>query len=82
MENVLFKKALEELAAYYQSLIDPSHRTGIDNFHCSVQTVSNSPPVSVHTLRPGDINVIAALGDSITVSNRFHNSLCGRQRKN
>lgn len=37
-------------------------------FGCQVE-VSPSPPISVHTLRPGDIGVIGAFGDAITAGN-------------
>jgi len=30
---------------------------------------SSSPPNSVHALRPGDIDIIAAMGDSLTAGN-------------
>ena len=38
-------------------------------FDCNTQEFSSAiPPKSVHELRPGDINVVAALGDSITAA--------------
>ncbi|XP_062896749.1 phospholipase B1, membrane-associated isoform X2 [Mobula hypostoma] len=36
---------------------------------CTERAPSNTVPVSVHKLRPADIKVIAALGDSITAGN-------------
>ncbi|XP_063160655.1 phospholipase B1, membrane-associated [Candoia aspera] len=36
---------------------------------CSDLSPSNTVPISVHNLRPGDIKVIGALGDSITAAN-------------
>ncbi|XP_026999860.2 phospholipase B1, membrane-associated [Tachysurus fulvidraco] len=36
------------------------------DFSCIHTAPSDTVPVSVHRLRPGDINVVAALGDSIT----------------
>ncbi|KAL0967627.1 hypothetical protein UPYG_G00254660 [Umbra pygmaea] len=36
---------------------------------CQDRSPSNSPPTSVHALRPADINVVAALGDSLTAGN-------------
>uniref|UniRef100_G1KUV6 Phospholipase B1, membrane-associated n=1 Tax=Anolis carolinensis TaxID=28377 RepID=G1KUV6_ANOCA len=36
---------------------------------CSDRTPSDTIPASVHNLRPGDIKVISALGDSITAGN-------------
>lgn len=41
---------------------------GLKNlFSCNVSPVSGQRPTSVHALRPQDIEVIAALGDSLTV---------------
>ncbi|NWV05930.1 PLB1 Phospholipase, partial [Ptilonorhynchus violaceus] len=39
------------------------------NIPCTDQDPSDTVPVSVHNLKPADIQVVAALGDSITVSN-------------
>uniref|UniRef100_A0A8C3X2L1 Phospholipase B1, membrane-associated n=1 Tax=Catagonus wagneri TaxID=51154 RepID=A0A8C3X2L1_9CETA len=36
---------------------------------CSDRAPSASPPTSVHALRPADIQVVAALGDSLTAGN-------------
>uniref|UniRef100_A0A4W5N1B4 Uncharacterized protein n=2 Tax=Hucho hucho TaxID=62062 RepID=A0A4W5N1B4_9TELE len=36
---------------------------------CEDRSPSNSPPTSVHALRPGDIKVVAAVGDSLTAGN-------------
>ncbi|XP_035263546.1 phospholipase B1, membrane-associated-like [Anguilla anguilla] len=36
---------------------------------CEDLSPSNSPPTSVHALRPGDIKVVAAVGDSLTAGN-------------
>ncbi|KPP68174.1 phospholipase B1, membrane-associated-like [Scleropages formosus] len=36
---------------------------------CEDRSPSNSIPVSVHTLRPADIKVVAAVGDSLTAAN-------------
>ncbi|KAM5291657.1 phospholipase B1, membrane-associated [Ctenodactylus gundi] len=36
---------------------------------CRERTPSASPPTSVHALRPADIHVVAALGDSLTAGN-------------
>ncbi|XP_067420854.1 phospholipase B1, membrane-associated-like [Emydura macquarii macquarii] len=38
------------------------------NLPCLDRNPSNTVPVSVHNLRPADIKVIGALGDSLTVS--------------
>ncbi|NXH34815.1 PLB1 Phospholipase, partial [Myiagra hebetior] len=39
------------------------------NIPCTDRVPSDTVPVSVHNLKPADIRVIAALGDSLTVSN-------------
>ena len=39
-------------------------------FPCTVES-SPSVPTSVHALRPSDIKVVAALGDSVTVQSRL-----------
>nr|XP_023680577.1 phospholipase B1, membrane-associated-like [Paramormyrops kingsleyae] len=36
---------------------------------CEDRSPSHSPPTSVHTLRPGDVKVVAAIGDSLTAGN-------------
>ncbi|KAI1895188.1 hypothetical protein AGOR_G00103740 [Albula goreensis] len=36
---------------------------------CEDRSPSNFPPTSVHALRPGDIKVVAAVGDSLTAAN-------------
>ncbi|XP_070578251.1 phospholipase B1, membrane-associated-like [Ptychodera flava] len=38
-------------------------------FPCAITPPSTEVPTSVHRLRPADVNVIAALGDSITAAN-------------
>ncbi|KAM9316187.1 phospholipase B1, membrane-associated [Gastrophryne carolinensis] len=38
------------------------------DLHCSIMGPSNSVPTSVHQLRPADIKVVAALGDSLTAA--------------
>ncbi|XP_049341069.1 phospholipase B1, membrane-associated isoform X1 [Astyanax mexicanus] len=52
----------------------PGSRAAIDavtgtELPCKDLNPSNSPPTSVHALRPADIRVVAALGDSITAGN-------------
>ncbi|KAM6954363.1 phospholipase B1, membrane-associated-like [Aplochiton taeniatus] len=47
-------------------LFDPIMGTELP---CEDLSPSNSPPESVHALRPGDINVVAAVGDSLTAGN-------------
>uniref|UniRef100_A0A914WG55 Uncharacterized protein n=1 Tax=Plectus sambesii TaxID=2011161 RepID=A0A914WG55_9BILA len=40
--------------------------SGVTGFSCS-NGVSATVPTNVHSVRPGDIKVVAAFGDSITV---------------
>lgn len=43
-----------------------------ESFFCDVSGPgrrSNSTPTSVHQLRPGDIDIVGALGDSLTAGN-------------
>ncbi|XP_041716002.2 phospholipase B1, membrane-associated isoform X2 [Coregonus clupeaformis] len=47
-------------------LLDPIMGT---HMPCEDHSPSNSPPTSVHALRPGDIKVVAAVGDSLTAGN-------------
>jgi hypothetical protein len=42
---------------------------GAPDFACSNMAPSGSVPTSVHRVRPADIRVVAAMGDSLTV---FH----------
>jgi phospholipase B1 len=37
-----------------------------------LQGPSESVPTNVHTVRPADIRVVAAMGDSLTVSSYMH----------
>ncbi|XP_067841234.1 phospholipase B1, membrane-associated [Heptranchias perlo] len=46
-----------------------SHQASGSDVTCMERDPSNTVPVSVHNLRPADIKVIAALGDSITAGN-------------
>ncbi|XP_072407470.1 phospholipase B1, membrane-associated [Chiloscyllium punctatum] len=45
---------------------DPLENWG-SNLSCSENLTSETKPTSVHRLRPADINVVAAMGDSLTV---------------
>ncbi|XP_071007829.1 phospholipase B1, membrane-associated-like [Oncorhynchus clarkii lewisi] len=47
-------------------LFDPIMGT---HMPCQDHSPSNSTPTSVHALRPGDIKVVAAVGDSLTAGN-------------
>ncbi|KAK7104476.1 hypothetical protein V1264_019185 [Littorina saxatilis] len=40
----------------------------VSQFLCAVEHHSASPPTSVHSLRPGDIKVVGAMGDSLTTA--------------
>nr|XP_006820487.1 PREDICTED: phospholipase B1, membrane-associated-like [Saccoglossus kowalevskii] len=40
--------------------------SSLNEFNCEILPPSDTIPTSVHKLRPADINVVAALGDSIT----------------
>ncbi|XP_072627439.1 phospholipase B1, membrane-associated isoform X1 [Canis lupus baileyi] len=44
------------------------------DFLCTEWTPSNSVPTSVHVLRPGDIKVVAAMGDALTTAFRARSS--------
>ncbi|XP_041350892.1 phospholipase B1, membrane-associated-like [Gigantopelta aegis] len=55
----------EELSRYAQ-MLDAEHQTVQAEFPCKVMSPSPSVPTSVHKLRPGDIQVIAGVGDSLT----------------
>nr|XP_055027341.1 phospholipase B1, membrane-associated-like [Misgurnus anguillicaudatus] len=59
------------LNSYYTYEIPPPTPSPPTNwgsdFYCEDTEPSESVPTSVHRLRPGDIKIVAALGDSITV---------------
>jgi phospholipase B1 len=42
---------------------------GAPNFSCSDMSPSATVPTSVHALKPADIKIVAALGDSLTAAN-------------
>ncbi|XP_054617588.1 phospholipase B1, membrane-associated-like isoform X1 [Dunckerocampus dactyliophorus] len=50
------------------------HPTTGTELHCEEVSPSNSTPTSVHELRPGDIRVVAAVGDSLTAGNGIASS--------
>lgn len=60
-----------------QTLISTSPQSGKNSknkvtnndFYCEYIAPSDTEPTSVHALRPGDIDLVAALGDSITAGN-------------
>uniref|UniRef100_A0A914UN84 Phospholipase B1, membrane-associated n=1 Tax=Plectus sambesii TaxID=2011161 RepID=A0A914UN84_9BILA len=40
--------------------------TGVEDFHCAEPKLKRAPAESVHAITPADINVVAAMGDSLT----------------
>jgi hypothetical protein len=52
-----------------QDLGAPNYTCGLDKNGGSLMAPSRVKPTSVHALRPADINVVMALGDSITAAN-------------
>ncbi|XP_029452606.1 phospholipase B1, membrane-associated [Rhinatrema bivittatum] len=50
-------------------LVDHLERKHGTNFSCSDRSPSDTVPISVHDLRPADIKVVAAVGDSLTAGN-------------
>ena len=56
---------LSDSSVYLRSNNEPI----FNNFTCEYIAPSTEKPTSVHKLRPGDINVVAALGDSLTAGN-------------
>lgn len=48
---------------------DPRIRLGpvSATFNCETFAGTSEKPISVHQLRPGDVSVIGAIGDSLTV---------------
>uniref|UniRef100_A0A182YNY3 Phospholipase B1, membrane-associated n=1 Tax=Anopheles stephensi TaxID=30069 RepID=A0A182YNY3_ANOST len=62
MYNIVGKTGQRKRGSFLQERIPPEVP-----FPCNVSLGrSAKPPTSVHKLRPGDINVIAAMGDSLT----------------
>jgi len=61
-----------DLAAQYNYAEQRNDLDGSDvyvPFNCPPLDPSSTPPITAHTVRPGDIKVIGALGDSITAGN-------------
>jgi len=48
---------------------NPTKRSFGGKLNCDVNILADNPPVTVHHLMPSDINVIAAMGDSVTAAN-------------
>jgi len=67
-DNSTFASELEEHFRHWNDLHGPEE--DIAKFSCdvSVGTRSKHRPTSVHRLKPGDIDVVAALGDSVTAA--------------
>lgn len=61
-----YVKAVEQYAAEQQTESDRNVGARAA-FSCSIPPRSNPKPTSVHKLLPGDIDIIAAVGDSLTV---------------
>lgn len=51
----------------YIGKFEQDRQTTIAEFNCQPLPSSSQKPVSVHALRPGDIEIVAAVGDSLTV---------------
>ena len=49
---------------------DPKYDIGVANYSCDpvLMKKSKNRPTNVNSLRPADINVVMALGDSLTVN--------------
>ncbi|KAL8576168.1 hypothetical protein ACOMHN_027823 [Nucella lapillus] len=58
-------KNLKKLWAEYGPDYNAYTKTAID-YPCSPLAKSSTIPTSVHRLRPGDVNVVGAMGDSLT----------------
>lgn len=69
-----YVKAVEHYAAEQRSESEQSIGAKAA-FSCSIPPRSNPKPNSVHKLQPGDIDVIAAIGDSLTAANGAKASL-------
>ena len=67
--------------------VDSSEDSGffyerINNFDCDVILSSFEPPTSVHKLRPSDVDIVSAIGDSLTAANGAGASTFGDMSKN
>ncbi|KAF8364218.1 hypothetical protein PRIPAC_91141 [Pristionchus pacificus] len=72
--NCKEERMLKTLCALIVALVataDEMKDYGIPNWSCDAELMKRSKtfPKSVHSLRPADIDVIAALGDSLTAAN-------------
>ena len=54
-----------------EKMINQSAKSLRNRFKCNVPNVSGTRPTSVHALRPEDIEIVAALGDSLTVFSKI-----------
>lgn len=68
-QNATFKSDFIDHLNYLQS-IDPNYFNykPETSFDCDTSDISPIPPISVHKLRPSDIKVIGAFGDSLTAA--------------
>ncbi|XP_071484273.1 phospholipase B1, membrane-associated-like [Diadema antillarum] len=69
-----FRELFEAYSENYQAVIQTSADSGLGDddeygisFNCQ-PSVSPEKPTSVHRLRPGDIDVVAAIGDSLSTA--------------
>ena len=70
MTNQQMNSFLEDLAHHPDPVVNRSSQPPTFNtFNCPPLTRSLIPPTSVHKLKPGDIDVVMALGDSLTAAN-------------
>lgn len=70
--NLIFIGISNECIAIFQKVQKPFAES--DRFFCDPDGPgkrSDSIPNSVHQLRPGDIDIIAAMGDSLTAGSSF-----------
>jgi len=80
MERVAFANAMDDpkvraeleegLTNYAQSHAAKLRDLGYPNYDCpGLMTPSQTVPTNVNSVRPADINIVAALGDSLTAAN-------------
>ena len=69
MTDQQMKEYLEDLSKYPHPVNYSAEPKIYNKFDCPTVARSPTPPQSVHKLRPGDIDVVMALGDSLTAAN-------------
>ncbi len=69
-QRLLFEiKVRRHFAQWRELQKTQMENAGTRDYHCDAELLrSTTRPTSVHRLRPGDIGIVAALGDSLTVS--------------